>query len=503
MNQKKAGILITYITMAVNIVVGLAYSPFMLRMIGDSQYGIYSLSTSLISFIALLDLGLGQTLVRYISKARALNDTEQEAELNGFFFKLYSAIAVIAMLIGVLITIFYPLVCKKTMSAEEIGLFRVVFAILLVNVVFSFPMCVFSSTVNAYERFFFQKLVNLIAIVLKYLCMFLLLKCGHKVISITIVAAASSILMQFAYLFYCKKKIKIRFSFKSFDKGFTKEIFWFSFYIFLNLVIDFIYNSTDKLILGAVAGTFAVTVYSFGIYFQGYFQELSVAMSGVFMPSIVSIYEKEHDMKKISDIFLRLGRLQMAILVMVLSGYAVLGKEFIKLWIGANYLDAYYIGLIIMIPSLIPLTQNIGISVLRAMNIHKYRSYMYLAIAAANIAISIPLAKAYGGIGAAVGTALATCAGQITYMNIFYAKRVHIDIKQYWKNLFRIVLAALPLLIAGFVVKKLIPINTWLTFAVYVALFVAVYCVIYYLLIANDYEKDLIKGIKNKIFGKR
>lgn len=499
MNQKKAGILITYITMAVNIVVGLVYSPFMLRMVGDSQYGVYSLSSSLISFIALLDLGLGQTLVRYISKARALGDSEQEAQLNGLFLKLYSAIAAVAVVIGIAITVVYPHVCKKSMTAEEIQLFRTVFAILLVNAVFSFPMCVFSSTINAYERFFYLKLVNLITVVLKYSIMVLLLKAGYKTVAITIVVALSSILMQCAYAVYCRKKIKISFSFGNMQKDLAREIFWFSFYIFLNLVIDFINSNMDKLILGAIVGTAAVTVYSFGIYFQNYFQELSLAMSGVFMPSIVNIYETEHDMKKISDIFLRVGRLQMAILVLALAGFAAVGKEFIYLWIGERYSEAYYIGLIIMLPGLVPLTQNIGISVLRAMNLHKYRSYMYLAIAAANVAISIPLAKLYGGIGAAVGTALANLAGQITYMNIFYARRVHIDIKQYWKNLLGFVLMAAPIALLTVIFKRFLPIETWLAFAAYVAAFTAIYCVAYYFFIANDYEKDLLRGLKNKL----
>lgn len=500
MSQKKAGILITYITMAFNIVVGLAYSPFMLKMLGDSQYGVYSLSSSLISFIALLDLGLGQTLVRYISKARALDDREQEARLNGFFLKLYSLISVAAVLVGLIIVFAYPLVCKKSMTAEEIQLFRTVFSILLVNAVFSFPMCVFSSTINAYERFFFLKLANLIMVVLKYSFMVLLLKLGYKTVAITIVAALSSILMQCAYAIYCKEKIKISFSFKGMDKGFAREIFWFSFYIFLNLIIDFINSNADKLILGAIVGTTAVTVYTFGVYFQNYFQELSLAMSGVFLPSIVSIYEKEHDMKKISDIFLRVGRLQMAILVLALSGFTVVGKDFINLWIGKGYSNAYYIGLIIMLPGLIPLTQNIGISVLRAMNLHKYRSYMYLAIAAVNVAISIPLAKAYGGVGAAVGTALANLAGQITYMNIFYARRVHIDIKQYWKNLLRIVLTTAPLAIATAVIKRVFPIESWLALAAYVLVFSAVYCILYWTVVANDYEKELIRGFKRKLF---
>ena len=50
--------------MGLRVLIGLVYTPFMLMKVGDSQYGVYSLSLSLISFISLLDLGFGQTMVR-------------------------------------------------------------------------------------------------------------------------------------------------------------------------------------------------------------------------------------------------------------------------------------------------------------------------------------------------------------------------------------------------------------------------------------------------------
>ena len=139
MNQKKTGILFSYLIMVFNIAAGLLYTPFMLQKIGDSQYGIYSLSVSLSSFISLLDLGLGQTLVRYISKARALDNKEEEARLNGFFLMLYSIIAVVAIIMGALILWIYPVISNKSMNGDEILLFRVVFFILLINTVFSSP----------------------------------------------------------------------------------------------------------------------------------------------------------------------------------------------------------------------------------------------------------------------------------------------------------------------------------------------------------------------------
>ena len=499
-DQKKAGVLLTYLTMGLRVLIGLVFTPFMLTKVGDSQYGIYSLSLSLISFIAILDLGFGQTLVRYLAKAKAYEDPKEEAKLNGFFLRLFSIIAGIALLAGIAVFFLYPLLCKESMLESELKLFRAVFLVLLADTVLSFPMCVFSANINANERFFYLKSVDLVSLVLKYLLMVLLLLYGGKVFAVTLATTALSVTVKIVNWLFCRKKLAIRFSFEPYRKEQEREIFLFSFFIFLNLVIDFLYNSTDALILGAVQGTLAVTTYSFGIYFQSYFQELSTAMSGLFMPRIVYLYEHDRDMKGLSDLFLKVGRLQMALLILALSGFVVYGADFIDLWIGHEYASAYYIGLLIMIPSVVPLTQNVGISILRAMNLHKYRSYMYLAIALLNVMISIPLAKLFSGVGAAMGTCMACFAGQILFMNYYYSRKIGLDIARYWKNFFSFVTASVPLVTAALMIKKLFPAETWGRLAIHIALYTVSYAVIYWLFVSNKYEKDLIVSLIKKIW---
>ena len=185
----------------------------------------------------------------------------------------------------------------------------------------------------------------------------------------------------------------------------------------------------------------------------------------------------------------------MLLLALALGGYCALGGDFIRLWIGKQYSDAYYIGLVIMVPAIVPLTQNIGISVVRALNIHKYRSYMYLVIAAVNIIISIPLAMLYGGIGAAVGTGIACCLGQILFMNWFYGAKVGIDIKQYWRSLLGFALISVPAVFLTVWIKNYIVIDGWIAFVAYMAGYTLLYCVLYWLFISNSYEKDLIVGL--------
>lgn len=496
MGQRKLGIVINYITLAMNIIIGLFFTPFMILKLGDGLYGVYSLSNSLISLVTLLDLGFGQTIVRYITQAKVNGDIEEERRLNGFFIILYLIISLIALIVGLILVWIYPEIAKQTLTQSEIWQFRIVFLILLINVVVSFPLSVFSATLNAYEQFAILKLINFIMSIFKYVFMVMLLFFGYKLISITIVSFISSIITQIFYVYYCVKKIRIKFVFKKINTELRDEILNFSFYIFLNLIIDFLYANTDYLILGVVSGTMAVSIYTIGNYFSTYFTELSSAMSSVFMPKIVELYNKK-DISEISHLFNKIGRFQMAILFLVLGGYICFGIDFIKLWVGDMYYDSYIIGILIMIPSMVPLTQNIGISVIRAMNIHKYRSFMYIIIAILNVIISIPLSIKYNGIGAAIGTCVATICGQVIFMNLFYKKKVCIDINEYWKNFTRFLLLTFVVVAFNLYLKSLIAITTWTSLLFSIFIFTVCYVFLYLFFVANSYEKNiLVKLIK-------
>ena len=85
--------------------------------------------------------------------------------------------------------------------------------------------------------------------------------------------------------------------------------------------------------------------------------------------------------------------------------YAFVGRELIALWAGPSYLEAYPIVLLLMGAMLIPLVQNVGIAILQAMNLNRYRMTAYTICAMIALAASFPLAVHFGGLGCAVATA--------------------------------------------------------------------------------------------------
>ncbi len=498
MQQRKSGIILSYLNLAISIIIGLFYTPFLLRMLGSSEYGLYSLATALISYLSLLDLGFGNALVRYNAKIRA--EGEKDASLNGLFLIIYSCVAVICFIIGIFLCDNISNFFNSSFTDEELYKARIIFIILFANVCISFPISVFTSLIKAYEKFTFSKIITILNTVISKGVTVIILYSGFRTsIAVAAVTAAVSILLGLASVIYCFVNIHVEISFKEMDKTLLKEITLYSFWIFINILVDQLYASTDSVILAKVSGTAAVTVYTIGVTFNGYFTEMSTAISGVFLPHISQIIASGKDMSLISEIFNRVSRLQYLFLSFTIFGFIIFGQEFIFLWAGPECYDSYYIALIIMIPALIPLSQNLGITVLQAMNRHKYRSIIYLFIAILNVVLSIPLAIKYEGIGSAIGTAIANLIGQICVMNWYYSKKIGLDIPTYWKEISTITLKMLPLALPGVLMNYLWTNNTWIDLIIKIIIFSMIYIIYGWLIIFNDYEKGLIRNAKAKL----
>ena len=509
MNQRKAGALLSYVYLALTFLIGIFYTPILLDILGESEYGVYSVASSAIAFLAVLDLGFSQTMIRYVAKCKALNDIEGEKKLNGMFLTLYLMIAAIALIAGIILFANLEFVFQKGFTAEETSKLSIIFFILLINLIVSFPLGIYNSIISANEGFIFLKLVTIISSILTHAGILVALFMGYKSITMALITTIVSIFLKILTALYGTNKYQIRFIFHGFDKKILKEICVFSFYVFLNIVIDQLYANTDKIILGALCSSAAVTVYTVGVQFYSYFEQFSTSISGVFLPKVTKLVALNDSMKDISELFIRIGRIQFILLGFLMGGFVLLGKEFIRLWVGQEYIMSYYIALVVITPALIPFSQNIGISVLRAMNKHKFRSIIYFFIALANVVLSIPLALCFGGIGAAMATCFATCCGQILIMNWFYYKKIGLDIPKYWKTIVPILLKIALICCIGYGIIELLnlagissifysSLNGWLMLVckgiVYIVTFVA--CA--WRMILNSYEKSLVKEILRK-----
>lgn len=502
-NQLRAGALLSYVNLAISSLIPFFYTPVMLRMLGDSEYGLYSLSNSVISYLSLLSFGFGGTIVRYISMYRAKNEKENVEKIFGFFLLLYCGIAIIVIASGIALSGQVEAIFHRGLTDIEIGKMRTLMLIMAFNSALSFPVSVFSSVVISYEKYIFRKLVDMLATIAAPLANLIVLYLGFASVGM----AWTSTVIQFVMLplnaFYCLKVLNVKPKFKRVSRDLVHELLGFSALVFIGQIVDMLFWATDKVILGMLASSTAVAVYNIGCTFNGMVTSLSSSVSGVLIPKVTAMVTTDSDINEVSDLFIRVGRIQYIIVALVVSGFIVFGQQFVFLWAGENYAQSYWIALLTMLPLTVPLIQNTGLSIITAQNKHGFRAVVYLIIAIVNVISTYFLVPSMGGIGAALCSAVSYIVGQGIIMNVYYYKVTGIDIPEFWKNIGWMSVVPAILLVLGLFITHKIPNMGWGIFFVLVVVYSMLYVLGMYFFGMNQYEKDIIQKPILKILKKK
>jgi O-antigen/teichoic acid export membrane protein len=501
-NQRKSGAVLSYVSIILNTLIALIYTPFMLRIMGQSEYGLYSLVASIISYLTVLDLGFGNAIIVYTSKYRAMGKYEEEKKLHGMFFIIFCIIAVVAGIGGLILYFNVDNLFGNSMTSIELSKAKVMMLILTFNLVITFVFSIYSSIITAYEKFVFQKVVSIIRSLLNPIIMLPLLFMGYRSITMTIVITILNVAMLLLNYFYCKKKLNINIKFSGFDKVLFKEIIGYSFWIFLSVIVDKANWSVDQFILGAISGTVAVSIYSVASQINQLFINLSTSISGVLLPKMSKMVANGEN-RLLSDEFIKIGRLQYLIIFLMASCLVLFGKEFIILWAGDNYVTSYYVTIILVLPASIPLIQNLGLSIMQAMNKFKFRAITTFFMAIFNIIISIFLAKQYGAIGSAIGTAIALIICNCIIMNIYYKKEIKLDIGRFWQNILKMTLPFIVPIVLILLFEYFCKLSGILSIVVYGMIYFVMYIFVAYKFVMDEYEKNLFNNILIKLHLKK
>ena len=498
-NQRKIGAILSYVSIIASTLVQLLYTPFLISKLGQSEHGLYSLVSSIIGYLTVLDLGFGNAIVVHTAKYKATGDKKKEQKLHGMFHIIYIVIGVIAGIAGVILSLFSDRIFGETMTIEELEKMRVMLLILSFNLFITFAFSIYSSIITANEQFLFQKTMAVINTVAKPLLMIPVLFLGMKSVALCVVITIINIAAVIANYVFCKKKLGVKIRFNGFDKKLFKTIFAYSFWIFLTQIVDKVNWSADQFILGAVASTAVVSVYSAASIINTMFINLSTAISGVMLPKMSKMVAQKASKESLTNEFIKVGRVQFMVILLAVTGLILFGKTFIKLWLGEGYDDTYYVALLLIIPATISLCQNTGLAIMQAMDKFRFKAVITFVMSLINIVISVYLAKRYGAIGAAFGTGLSIVVCNITIMNIYYARVIRLNIVRFWKNILAMLIKyAIPITVM-LCVMYFVKLQGVVSLLTYGGTYVIIYAITTYLFVMNNYEKNLLSKFLTKI----
>ena len=211
------------------------------------------------------------------------------------------------------------------------------------------------------------------------------------------------------------------------------------------------------------------------------------------------IVVERDDNRELTQLMVHVGRYQALVYCWVLGGFAVVGKWFIEVWAGPEYLQAYWLTLVMMIPATIPLIQNTGIEIQKAKNKHKVRSVVYLICAVIDLAVTSLLASSMGAWAAAIGYAVYILLGSGLFMNWYYVRGIGLNIGYFWKQLLPMILVFAAVSAVCMLGTSIVPVSGILQFLGWGAVYTLACGVALWLLVLNDEEKDRGRSLMKKV----
>lgn len=496
--QIKYGALLAYGSIVLNVIAGLIYTPWMINQIGESDYGLYTLSNSLVTLFV-LDFGLGSATNRYVSKYRAEGREDKINDFLGLIYKLYFAIDVVIFVALLTAFVFIDRIYIG-LTPEELDKFKKLYIIAASFAILNFPFVTFNGILAAFEKFIQLKLADVIYRVLIIAFTVLALTGGYGVFALlTVHVAVSLILIAYKGLIIYKQ-IPIKPNYGFFRSDLFKDIFNFSLWETINpLAQKMVFNITPS-ILGMVTNSEAIAIFGVVSTIEGYVATISSAISGMFMPRISRIYAKDNASSNIMSLFLKVGRFQFGLNGLVVIGFLLIGKDFISIWMGSGYLDAYYGILLVIIPGLFYNSLQIANTALIVQKKVNIQAYITLGTGCVNIMLSLPLSQSMGVLGACLSIFCAYTFRAIV-QHIVHWRILKLDIASFIKRCYmRIGSVFLLTFIFGFAINYIFVTSGWLSLLVKATLITGVYGLLLFVIAVTEDERLQIVEMLKRIY---
>lgn len=500
--SRKLGITISYANTIVNMVTGLVLSSFLLRSLGDTEYGLYQTVASFSTYLVLLEFGTGTVMTRNISVC--LNQTEpdkrEEAVNRNYSTVWIISLALSALILLVAFIFFINLgnIYSNTMTPEQVAYGQKILLFLFGYLIFSYLSQNVRGMLLANEEYVFFNSLSLIKLILRFVFLILFISIFQRSIIIAMVDMFLSLCLFLSAFVYGKRKYHVRISPRYFDKAVFISSIPMCVALLLQTLTNQANSNVDKFVIGVMMSVESVALYSVTQYIFTMFGTIGTIPLSMFMPEISKNMAKKLPPGEFTDTLISPCRLTAIICGSILFGFFAVGSQFIALLYGADKKSAWIYALIILVPMFLNMTNAVIINVLDIANKRLVRSLALLGTTIANIILTVWFISMWGIVGAVIATAITMIIGNVVVMNIYYKKKFGIRVLYLFKEAYKGILPFQIIAgIAAFFVAKLVP-NVLLSMLTGGVVFLAISAALIILFGLNESEKSKLKKLTRR-----
>lgn len=398
-------VLSSWAALLLNVVILFLLSPFIVRTLGDTMYGLWVLVNSLTGYMGLLDAGLRVSVVKYIASQKATGDTAAINRTVSSMVAMYAAIAGAILLITTVLSLLIDRIVD--LSPEVVPTARLLVWIAGASLAVSVVSSVFNGVVAGAQRYDLANGTGIAVLLLRSALILLLLWMGYGVVALGLVHLGSQILGGLLLVWISRREIPtLRLSRKDVQMPVIRELYRFSLIVFANTLGIMLAFGSGPVITGIVSSAAAVTYFSIAAMFPRMLRSIISSLTQVLHP-FASAQNAKGDSANVRGAVVIGTQLSLLVGLPIAAAAVVLGEPFIDRWMGPKYGDVAgpLLG-ILTAGYLVWLSQAAGLNVLMGVNKHRYSTLMMLLAGAAAVALSFMLGSAYGVAGVVWGSVL-------------------------------------------------------------------------------------------------
>ena len=502
-SERKYGAVLSYISILINLAIGLIVTPIILKSLGDSEYGVYTLIASLCAYLNIIEQGLADTVVKYYIKFKLEKREDKKEHFCWLVILINTGLSVLTLLAGLVLYLIIPSIYASTMTVSEIALSQKLLILMVINLIVSFMFNLYQGILTANEKFVFLRVSDIANQVLSNIAIVLVLIIGGRAFSLVLITLIFNAVVSVSKFVCCKLQKEGHCGKHKgvFEKSVYLELLKYLLAVLFAVVIEQVYWRLGNIIISLAIGTAAITIYSIGMSFHKYLMRFATTISKIMSPKVFKEVLRNDGAQAVTDEWIKLSRIQAIGIYLAISGLIVFGREFLTLWVGKGYTESYWIILVTLIPYSFELVGNLRNIILQAHNLYMKRNILMLGAALICIGVAIVCLQFWGVVGVALGTGVGVLIGNIAVTWLLKRKKC-CYIGQFYKSVYLKLVPILLVIIAlGFVLCYFIPPITWLIFILEAVAFIGMYFIAIWFFFLTRKEKKLVAGLlkrKNK-----
>jgi O-antigen/teichoic acid export membrane protein len=428
-------ILSNWTNLAVSIVIGFLLMPFMVSRLGDTLYGIWILVVSLVGYGNLLDLGVRTSIVKYVSQHHA---TEDRDRLRGLFtttLATYTAIGGLVLILTAAVAL--SLLHLFRVPPEMEGEARLVLLIVGLSLALKFPGGVFEGFLAGLQRY---ELVNGIVIgsnLLRAGLTVVVLVQGEKLLALAAVGLVCDLLMTVVMAVVCRRLLPwLSLRRRNLSREVLRQVYTFGVWSSIIALSSRILYDSDAILIGMFLPAAAITHFAVANNLVRYLRQLAHGYGNVFNPA-ASDLEARGEQERLAGLLTQGTRYASAVVLPAAVLVALLGRDFLALWMGPRFAGESGTVLIILVLSqAASMAQFPAGAMLYGLNRHRQLAFVILGEALMKVTLSLVLLRSYGILGAAVGTAIPEILGSLLLVPVLVTRWVGVPLGRYMRQAF-------------------------------------------------------------------